>query len=94
MALIAKACRKLMWLLSGDSSSNIQMVTFNLSDSLKSKIFRAVSRIPLGGGGGGVGLPDSPAVISPVFLFFQVGMSVTSITFVQESFKLNEINHE
>ena len=38
MALITKVCRKRVWLLSGDSSSNIQMVTFSLSDSLKWKI--------------------------------------------------------
>ena len=37
MALIAEVCRKRAWLLSGDYSSNIQIVTFNFSNSLKQK---------------------------------------------------------
>ena len=36
IALIAEACQKRVWLLSGDSSSSIPIVTCNLSDSLKS----------------------------------------------------------
>ena len=47
MALIAEVCRKRAWLLSGDYSSNIQIVTFNLSNSLKTKIFGALPRTPL-----------------------------------------------
>ena len=47
MALIAEVCRKRAWLLSGDYSSNIQIVTFNLSNSLKTNIFGALPRTPL-----------------------------------------------
>ena len=47
MALIAEVCRKRAWLLSGDYSSNIQIVTFNHSNSLKTKIFGALPRTPL-----------------------------------------------
>ena len=74
MALIAEVCRKRVWLLLCDSSSNIQMVTFNLSDSLKSKIWGALTKTPLGRGG--LAPPDAPDAISPIFLFFQVGTSV------------------
>ena len=68
MALIAEVCRKRAWLLSGDYSSNIQIVTLNLSNSLKTKIFGALRSLDsqlrylpffsslrlesLGGGGG------------------------------------------
>ena len=48
MALIAEVCWKRVCLLSGHSSSNIQMITFNLLDSLKSKIFGALPWTPLG----------------------------------------------
>ena len=51
------------------------MVTINLSDSLKSKIWGALTKTPLGRGGG-LAPPDAPDAISPIFLFFQVGTSV------------------
>ena len=50
------------------------MVTINLSDSLKSKIWGALTKTPLGRGG--LAPPDAPDAISPIFLFFQVGTSV------------------
>ena len=73
MALIAEVCRKRVWLVSGDSSSNIQMVTFNLSDCVKSKIFGALLQTPLGGLTASP--TDPPSATSPVFLFFRVGKS-------------------
>ena len=66
MALIAKVCRKRVWLLSGDS------------DTLrypKIENFRGFAPNPTGGLLAPPLPPDHPAAISPVFLFFQVGTS-------------------
>ena len=59
MALIAEVCRKRVWLLLCDSSSNIQMVIFNLSDSLKLKTAQPSP-------------PDPPAVITHGFFYFML----------------------
>ena len=73
------------------------MVTFNLSDSVKLKIFGAPPRTQLGGRGALQHPPDPPAAISPVFSLFRLECLKNSNLFdkncTQENIKCH-IQHE